>query len=85
MTDAALRGKAVQAVIEAVQTKKPNDYSSMATYVSDKFDAEEAGNWACYTAPADNRPFGLRYTYFNNNTIDVRVGSIYFSIWQQSK
>ena len=84
MTDEALRAKAVQAVIEAMQTKKPYDYKGMATHVSDKFDAEAAGCWACYTTAADAQA-GFRFTVFNNNKIYVRVGSKYFAIWQQSE
>lgn len=56
----------------------------MATYVSDKFDAEAAGYWARYTTAADAEA-GFRFTVFNNNKIYVRVGSKYFAIWQQSE
>ena len=79
-----LREKAVLTALEAVQ--RSHDYGERATYVTEKFDAEETGGWVCSAQHEDTvGKASSCYTYYNNNSIWFRVGDCYFRVSQCSK
>ena len=77
-----LREKAVQTACDAVRNY--DDYNERAKYVKEKFDAEEAGNWVCFTQQ-ENTKAGVRSTFFNNNRLVLCVGGSRFVLWQATK
>ena len=74
-----LRQKAVHAACDAVRNY--DDYNERARYVNKEFDAEEAGNWVCFTQQEITKA-GVRFTFFNNNRLGLCVGGSRFVLWQ---
>ena len=79
MPSKALREKAVKAACDAVRNY--DDYDDRVKYVRDKFDAEEAGRWACFIQQ-ENTKASIRFTFFNDNRLVLCVGDSRFVLWQ---
>ena len=71
----------VRAACDAVRMYET--LAGRAKYVKQKFDAEEAGTWACY-AERDGAEAALHFTFYSNNRLSLFVGGYSFVLWQQT-
>lgn len=69
--------------IEAVE--KHEDCFERGMYIKTKLDKAESGYWCCFIRHSnENRAASICISYFNKNSVSLRVGECYFDVVQQS-